>query len=126
MRTMGQRIAEQRQAHNLTQAELGDILGVKRQTICKWEKGKAKLIDRFKVDKMAEIFNCDPGWLMDMQHGQVTVTYASASKEPIKMKVSGKPIIGDTAMKIKYYDVVAKVKPEYYATAISLLKTLTK
>ena len=35
--TIGQRIAELRKQHNLSQEALGEALGVSRQAISKWE-----------------------------------------------------------------------------------------
>lgn len=127
MKVMGQRIKEERIKHHLTQQQLADQLSVSRQTISNWEKGQAKYIDRFKVNQMADIFYCNPGWLMDMQDSKVTVTYEAEGKEPVKMLVSDKhdqPIIGTTALKIKLLKTVAKVPPELYEVAIDLLESI--
>jgi len=130
MKTMGQRIREERIKHHLTQAELGKMIGVSRQAISQWEQGKIKFIDRFKVNQLAEYFHCDPSWLMDMKDaGRVTVTYEAEGKEPVKMRVSNEhdhPIIGTSALKVKLYKAALQVPPENYEIAIELLESLIK
>ena len=127
---MGARIKEQRLAHNWTQADLGEKLGVKRQAVCKWEKGNCKYLDRYKINLMADLFKCDPGWLMDMNDtDKVDVVYSAPGKESVRVVVSnanpGKPMIGKSAQKVKLYDTVLKIKPEYYDIAIRFLESLT-
>ena len=39
-RTIGSFIAQKRRAQNLTQEQLGEMLGVSNRTISKWENGK--------------------------------------------------------------------------------------
>ena len=128
MKEMGLRIRLKREECNLTMEELGKKLGVSRQTICKWEKGSVKSIERIHVDDMAKIFGCKPGWLAGYEDGDdVTVTYAAPGKESVSMKV-GKtpPIIGVTAKRAELYDAVLNVPPECYDVAIRLLKSLSK
>lgn len=128
MKTMGQRIKEQRIQHNLTQEELAQAIGVSRQTISLWEKGAMKYIDRFKVDKMAEFFGCDPGWLMNADNAKnVMITYQADDREPVTMRISDDhdhPIIGTTALKVKLYKTVAKIPPELYESVIEILESL--
>lgn len=130
MDKMGQRIREERIRNKMTQEELADRLGVSRQTISAWEKGKAKYIDRIKANQMAEIFNCEPSWLMDMADAKnVMVTYQADGKQPVTMRISDEhdlPIIGTTALKVKLYKTVSKVPPELYETAIDMLESLIK
>ena len=128
MKTMGQRIRDERTKRKLTQTQLGKIIGVSRQTISLWESGKIQFVDRFKINQLAEFFHCDPGWLMDMKDaGQVTVTYEAEGKEPVKMLVShehDRPIIGTSALKIKLYETALQIPPDRYEIAIKLLKSL--
>ena len=66
-KVMGQRIHDKREEARMTMEELGERLGVSKQTICKWEQGKVKNIDRDYIGKMASMFHCDPNWLMHME-----------------------------------------------------------
>ena len=130
MKQMGERIREERIKHHLTQGELADKLNVSRQTIANWEKGNARYIDRFKVNKMADIFQCQPDFLINMQDaGPVLVTYKADGRENVTMRISDEhdqPIIGTTALKIKLFQTVSKVPPELYETAIDVLEALIR
>ena len=67
MTIMGLRIKMKREEHHLTMAELGDLLGVQASAVNKWEKGTVSNIKRSTIQKMAEIFECDPVWLMGFE-----------------------------------------------------------
>lgn len=64
MSEMGKRIRMKRQEKSLTMEELGNILGVKASAINKYEKGLVENIKRPMIQKMSEVFECDPLWLM--------------------------------------------------------------
>lgn len=55
--TMGERIKQLRNEHSLTQEELGELLGIKKAAVHKYEKGVVNNIKRDTLLKMAEIFN---------------------------------------------------------------------
>lgn len=61
---MGQRIRELRKQHNMTMEELGNILGVGRQAIQKYEKGIVVNIPRTSIEMMAKVFNVSPSYLV--------------------------------------------------------------
>lgn len=42
----------------LTQGDVAEMLGVRRATICKWEKGKVKMKD-YQKSRLADIYNID-------------------------------------------------------------------
>ena len=52
---IGQRITALRKAHNLTQSELADRLGVTHQAVSQWERSET-LPDILILPKLAEIF----------------------------------------------------------------------
>ena len=66
MKTMAARIHQKRLENNLTMEQLGEKLGVGKSTINKWEKARVEDIKRPYINKMAEIFRCDPAWLMGL------------------------------------------------------------
>lgn len=123
---MGQRIHDMREKNHLSVEELADRIGVARQTIYKWEKGKVKNIDRDCIAKMAGIFHCEPDWLMHMEDApKVTATYSAPGKEPVTVTVNKEPIMGAASLRAKLYQAALDVKPENLTVAIELLKSLS-
>lgn len=53
---VGERIKDARFKAGLTQAQLGDAIGVSRQAICNYETGDASPSDELKI-KIAEVLN---------------------------------------------------------------------
>lgn len=126
MKTLGKHIRDKRIECKLTQSQLAEKLGVSRQTIYKWENGDVKhIIDRPYIDSMAKIFNCSADWLLGVDGTEVYVTYEADGREPVKLRVKGKPIIGEESLRAKLYNLAVDVKPENLETAIKLLQTLT-
>lgn len=54
---IGQKIREARIAKGMTQEELGNILGVQRSAITKYEKGRVVNIKRSTLQKLAEVLD---------------------------------------------------------------------
>ena len=126
MKTMGKRIQEKRTEIGMSQEELGNQLGVLRQTIGKWENGDVLNIKRSYIQKMADIFDCDPVWLMGFEDSaRVDLTYTAEDKEPVVVTVDKHPIIGESSLRAKLYQAALKVRPENIETAIELLKSLS-
>jgi len=64
MADMGQRINQKRLEKGLTMEELGKMVGVGASAVNKWEKGNVENLKRSTIQKLADIFNCSPVWLM--------------------------------------------------------------
>lgn len=62
--TMGEKIKQLRIDAEMTQEELGKILGVQKSAIRKYEKGEVTNIKRSTIKKLAETFNISPAELM--------------------------------------------------------------
>lgn len=60
---LGDRIKQLRNAHNMTQEELGKIIGVGKSTINKYELGKIA-IPSAKIEALAKALSVSPGYLM--------------------------------------------------------------
>lgn len=58
MQNYGQKIAQLRREHNLTQAELGEKLNVSAQAVSKWENSQSEP-DLDTVRKICELFEID-------------------------------------------------------------------
>ena len=64
--TTGQRIAAKRKERELSQERLGELLGVSRQSIYKWESD-ASLPEIDKLVAMARLFQVNVGWLLGVE-----------------------------------------------------------
>ena len=64
--TTGQRIAAKRKEQDLSQERLGELLGVSRQSIYKWESD-ASLPEIDKLVAMARLFQVSVGWLLGVE-----------------------------------------------------------
>lgn len=60
----GTLIRELRKAHNMTQEDLGNLLGVKKAAIQKYEKGEIVNLKLATIKKLCEVFQVEPGRLI--------------------------------------------------------------
>lgn len=65
--TMAETIRMLRIQRGITQEELGNVLGVQKSAIRKYESGMVENIPRSSIKKMAEFFNVSPSYLMGWQ-----------------------------------------------------------
>ena len=126
MKTVAERIYQQRCKYHLSMEQLGALVGVSRATINKWEKAQVESISRPHINKMAEIFHCPPEWLLGYDGANnVTVTYRAPDREEVTLNVDNDyPIIGKTALKARLYQAAANVDPSNIEIAIQLLTDL--
>ena len=64
--SMAEKIRSLRIEKGMTQEDLGRELGVQKSAIAKYESGRVENIKRSTILKMANIFDVDPAWLMDV------------------------------------------------------------
>ena len=64
--TVGQRIAQQRKEHGLSQEALGEALGVSRQSVYKWESGST-LPEIDKLIALSRLYGVTIGWLLGVE-----------------------------------------------------------
>jgi transcriptional regulator with XRE-family HTH domain len=62
--TMAETIKYLRLKHGLTQEQLGEVLGVQKSAIRKYESGMVENIPRSSIKKMADLFGVSPSYLM--------------------------------------------------------------
>ena len=64
--SVGKKIKELRLDHEMTLEELGNLVGVAKSTVKKWEDGQIANMRRDKIEKLSEIFDVSPadlfGW----------------------------------------------------------------
>lgn len=62
---VGDKIKNLRESMGLTQTELGDKLGVKKNAVSKWECGRVEDIPTSKIKALATLFGVAPSFLID-------------------------------------------------------------
>lgn len=115
---MGERIKEERLKKGLTMEQLGDMLGVGRSAINKWEKGYVQNIKRSIIKKLCEIFDCTPSYLMGWDENPENEYYLNEETAKEAQRVFSDP---DTRM---LFDAARNSKPENIRIAADLLKRL--
>lgn len=90
--TMGERIRQLRLEKGLTQEELGEIVGVKKAAVQKWESGLTKNLKRSTIEKLSSFFGVSPSYLMGMSEIKNLVPHR-LQKVPLLGEISaGEPI----------------------------------
>lgn len=79
----GELIKKLRTEKGLTQEQLGDLVGVQKSAIAKWENGRVENIKRPKIKLLAEIFGVSP-----------TIFLNTDDVKPVK----GQPILPESVM----------------------------
>lgn len=79
---VGDYIKKLRTEKGLTQEELGEMLGVKRAAVNKWESGMVQNLKRTTIQKLAVIFNVNPATFID---GSESFESEKENKPPLKL-----------------------------------------
>jgi len=89
--TIAQKIKALRKQAKLTQTELGDMLGVQKNAVSKWECGRVTDIPAGKIKAMAKIFDVPPSYLIDNEAVSVPqhAPEGGVSEEEIKFALFG-------------------------------------
>ena len=81
------RLFELREYHGLTQAKIGEILGVRQQTYAEWEKGK-KLIPLKHLITIAKYYKVSLDYLTGLSNKkEIFFNYVQLDKEEIGQKI---------------------------------------
>ena len=64
MSTINERIKEMRKKKGLTLLEVAEYLGVQEATVQRYESGNIKNLKHETICKLAELFGCDPRYLV--------------------------------------------------------------
>jgi len=87
--TIAEKIKQLRKQAGLTQTELGDMLGVKKNAVSKWECGRVEDIPAGKIKAMARIFDVRPSYLIDETAELPAQEAAGVSDEELKFALFG-------------------------------------
>ncbi len=90
---VGQYIKELRLSRDISQEELGKIVGVKRAAVQKWECGTVQNLKRTTIQKLAEYFDVNPATFVLDDTDEPN--YEALGLKPIKLKKI--PMLGEIA-----------------------------
>ena len=102
--TIAEKIKALRKQAKLTQTELGEMLGVQKNAVSKWECGRVTDIPAGKIKAMAKIFDVPPSYLIDNESASLPRpgTETVVDDEDIKFALFG----GDTEITDEMYEEV--------------------
>lgn len=84
---MGKKIYHLRTEKGLTLEELGNMVGVGKSTVRKWENGMIANMKRDKILKVAEVFNVSPAYLMGWEDTPTTLSSSDLSYDEARFLV---------------------------------------
>lgn len=90
------RIKHLRKQAGLTQTELGERLGVKKNAVSKWECGRVEDIPSSKIKAMAELFGVKPSYFIDESEPAQAAAPIPAGFEPLP-ETQSVPLVGSIA-----------------------------
>ena len=79
MSEINDKIKEMRLRRGLTLLEVAEHLGVKEATVQRYESGNIKNIKHETICRLADLFQCDPCYLMGWSDGSVSGTFTNAA-----------------------------------------------
>lgn len=68
---IGNRIKKLIESSSYSRTEIAEKINVSKQTLYKYENGIVTNIPSDKIEKMAELFNCSPGFIMGWEQDQI-------------------------------------------------------
>lgn len=71
---VGDLIRQKRTELNMTQEQLGNLLGVNRAAINKWETGRVTNLKRETIKKLSEIFQISPALLVEPEQSSIPIS----------------------------------------------------
>ena len=93
--SMKDKIKDRRTELGLTQEQLADKLGLQKSAIAKYENGRVENIKRSVIVKMAQVLECSPCYLLDMDLTPASVSLNQEEKD----LVDGYRLLNDTGKK---------------------------
>lgn len=104
----GDKIKELRKQRNMTQEQLGELLGVKKAAVQKYEKGDIVNLKAATIRELCNIFNVNPSTFIFPDAEKFDEKYNSKElKFEVKMYESIEDIFGESALKaILLYDLL--------------------
>lgn len=115
-------IKGRRKELNLTLEQVGDLVGVGKSTVRKWETGDIENMKRDKIVKLAKALRVSPSYIMGIEDEQPKLETIPVKKIPVVSKISaGLPIYAEENLVDYIYFATDKVSPnkEEFALKVS-------
>ena len=89
-------IKSRRKELNLTLEQVGDLVGVGKSTVRKWETGDIENMKRDKIVKLAKALRVSPSYIMGIEEEQPQIETLPVKKIPVFSRISaGLPIYSE-------------------------------
>ena len=89
-------IKSRRKELNLTLEQVGDLVGVGKSTVRKWETGDIENMKRDKIVKLAKALRVSPSYIMGIEEEQPQLETLPVKKIPVVSRISaGLPIYSE-------------------------------
>jgi transcriptional regulator with XRE-family HTH domain len=117
---VGQALQHARLQRGMTQAELGQALGVKRVTVSRWERGERSL-DLTTLLSIAHMFHVDPATLLPRTE---TMRYAQQPPTAPPKTIAERPFIAST--EVMQAIELLQQHPDLAESVIDLIETMVE
>lgn len=107
---LGDKIKERRLELDLTLEEVGNIVGVTKSTVMKWESGFIENMRRDKIALLAQALKVSPLWIMGLEDRNV-----KSGVVPIPLLgtiAAGLPILAEENIE-DYFNIDTKIKADF-------------
>jgi len=97
---LGSKIKKARLAKGMTQEELGELLGIKKSAVAKYENGRIVNIKRSNLKKMSDILGIHPAELIGDFDEKKPVDSNGLTKEKLELLEFAKSVPAEKAPKV--------------------------
>lgn len=126
--TMAETIRMLRIKNGMTQEQLGDIIGVQKSAIRKYESGRVENIPRSSIKRMANVFQVSPSYLMGWEDETPAPELSEGERAWLELYRKISPDVRDTfAALIEMFDELPEgVRQMLYASMSAAITAQNK
>lgn len=107
---LGEKIKNRRIDLDLTLEEVGNIVGVTKSTVMKWETGSIENMRRDKIALLSKALKVSPLWIMGVE--DKNITSGTISVPLLGQIAAGVPILAEENIE-DYFNIDTKVKADF-------------